>query len=42
MGHHFFGEESRLSRDALADAAERLLAKMFHQQPAPPAPHTSA
>jgi hypothetical protein len=34
----FFGEESRMQRDLLADAAERLLAKMFHQEPEPPTP----
>ncbi|MGK3964239.1 RidA family protein [Sorangium sp. So ce118] len=33
----FFGEETRLSRDILADAAERILAGMFQKQPAPPA-----
>jgi len=32
----FFGEESRMQRDLLADAAERLLAKMFHREPEPP------
>ncbi|WP_437615159.1 hypothetical protein WMF20_17700 [Sorangium sp. So ce834] len=32
----FFGEETRLSRDILADAAERILAGMFHKEPAPP------
>jgi hypothetical protein len=42
VGTRFFGEETRLSRDALADAAERLLAKMFHQEPAPPSPPTGA
>ncbi|EPX59587.1 hypothetical protein D187_002748 [Cystobacter fuscus DSM 2262] len=42
VGTRFFGEETRLSRDALADATERLLAKMFHQEPAPPSPPTSA
>jgi hypothetical protein len=34
----FFGEETRMERDLLADAAERLLAKMFHQEPEPPTP----
>ncbi|AUX22253.1 hypothetical protein SOCEGT47_027540 [Sorangium cellulosum] len=33
----FFSEETRLSRDILADAAERLLAGMFHREPEPPA-----
>ncbi|WP_437970912.1 hypothetical protein WMF04_17230 [Sorangium sp. So ce260] len=33
----FFGEETRLARDILADAAERILAGMFHREPAPPA-----
>jgi hypothetical protein len=42
VGNRFFGEETRLSRDALADAAERLLAKMFHQEPAPPSAPTGA
>jgi hypothetical protein len=42
VGTRFFGEETRLSRDALADAAERLLAKMFQREPAPPSPPTSA
>ncbi|MET0401355.1 MAG: hypothetical protein ABW123_03085, partial [Cystobacter sp.] len=37
VGARFFGDEGRMSRDALADAAERLLAKMFHQEPKPPA-----
>jgi hypothetical protein len=32
----FFGEESRMQRDLLADAAERLLAEMFHREPEPP------
>lgn len=34
----FFGEETRMDRDILADAAERILARMFHQEPEPPAP----
>ncbi len=34
----FFGEESRMQRDLLADAAEQLLAKMFHREPEPPKP----
>jgi hypothetical protein len=34
----FFGEETRMERDLLADAAERLLAQMFHQEPEPPTP----
>ncbi|WP_437310596.1 hypothetical protein [Sorangium sp. So ce388] len=33
----FFGEETRLARDILADAAERILAGMFHKEPEPPA-----
>ncbi|WP_437692549.1 hypothetical protein [Sorangium sp. So ce176] len=33
----FFDEEARLSRDILADAAERILAGMFHKEPEPPA-----
>ncbi|WP_438029552.1 hypothetical protein [Sorangium sp. So ce233] len=33
----FFDEETRLSRDILADAAERILAGMFHKEPEPPA-----
>ncbi|WP_433936181.1 hypothetical protein AB3662_15935 [Sorangium cellulosum] len=33
----FFDEETRLSRDILADAAERILAGMFHKAPEPPA-----
>nr|WP_276603012.1 aminoglycoside phosphotransferase family protein [Nannocystis pusilla] len=32
----FFGEESRMGRDVLADAAERELIAMFGEQPAPP------
>jgi hypothetical protein len=32
----FFGEETRLARDILADAAERILADMFHKAPAVP------
>jgi hypothetical protein len=32
----FFGEEARLARDILADAAERILADMFHKAPVPP------
>ena len=31
----FFDEETRLSRDILADAAERILAGMFHKEPQP-------
>ncbi|ATB40639.1 hypothetical protein CYFUS_006090 [Cystobacter fuscus] len=42
VGTRFFGEESRMSRDALADAAERLLARMFHREPAPPSPPIDA
>ncbi|ATB29979.1 hypothetical protein [Melittangium boletus] len=38
VGEHFFGEEMRLERDVLADAAERILADMFHQEPEPPPP----
>jgi hypothetical protein len=34
----FFGEETRMERDLLADAAERLLAQMFHREPEPPTP----
>ena len=37
VGKRFFGEEIRLERDLLADAAERLLAQMFHKEPEPPA-----
>ncbi|SEM36257.1 hypothetical protein SAMN05444354_115135 [Stigmatella aurantiaca] len=37
VGRRFFGEEDRLARDVLADAAERLLAQMFHREPEPPA-----
>ncbi|KYF62073.1 hypothetical protein BE11_37195 [Sorangium cellulosum] len=33
----FFDEETRLSRDILADAAERILAGMFRKAPEPPA-----
>jgi hypothetical protein len=36
VGRRFFGEEDRLARDVLADAAERLLAQMFHREPEPP------
>lgn len=32
----FFGEEARLARDILADPAERILARMFHKEPAVP------
>lgn len=38
VGRRFFGEEMRLERDILADAAERILARLFHQEPEPPAP----
>ncbi|WP_244224819.1 hypothetical protein, partial [Corallococcus sicarius] len=31
-----FGEETRMARDLLADAAERILAEMFQKSPAPP------
>jgi hypothetical protein len=42
VGKRFFGEEMRLERDLLADAAERLLAQMFRKEPEPPAePGTS-
>jgi hypothetical protein len=34
----FFGDEVRMERDLLADAAERILARMFHREPEPPAP----
>ncbi|WP_420941838.1 hypothetical protein [Archangium gephyra] len=37
VGKRFFGEEIRLERDLLADAAERLLAQMFHKEPEAPA-----
>lgn len=37
VGTRFFGEEIRLERDLLADAAERILARMFHKEPEPPA-----
>lgn len=33
----FFGEESRMERDVLGDPAERILARMFHKEPAPTA-----
>jgi hypothetical protein len=36
VGNRFFGEEIRLERDILADAAERILARMFHKEPEPP------
>lgn len=36
VGARFFSEEQRLERDILADAAERILARMFHKEPAPP------
>lgn len=36
VGTRFFGEEIRLERDVLADAAERILARMFHKEPEPP------
>ena len=36
LGERFFGEEMRLERDLLADAAERILAQMFQKAPAPP------
>ncbi|OJT22643.1 hypothetical protein BO221_23060 [Archangium sp. Cb G35] len=43
VGTRFFGEEIRLERDLLADAAERILARMFHKEPEPPAtPDTPA
>lgn len=32
----FFGEETRMDRDLLADAAERILASMFHKEPRTP------
>jgi hypothetical protein len=38
VGARFFGEEARLERDVLADAAERILARMFHREPEPAAP----
>jgi hypothetical protein len=38
VGDRFFGDEIRLERDVLADAAERILAQMFHKEPEPPAP----
>ncbi len=37
VGTRFFGEEIRLERDLLADAGERILARMFHKDPEPPA-----
>ncbi|WP_375765616.1 hypothetical protein NR798_28350 [Archangium gephyra] len=37
VGERFFGEEIRLERDVLADAAERILARMFQKTPEPPA-----
>ncbi len=39
---HFFREEDRMQRDLLADAAERILAEMFHKEPEPPSPPVSA
>jgi hypothetical protein len=38
VAHRFFGEEARMERDLLADAAERILARMFRREPEPPAP----
>jgi hypothetical protein len=38
VGDRFFGDEIRLERDVLADAAERILAHMFHKEPEPPQP----
>jgi hypothetical protein len=38
VADHIFGEETRMERDVLADAAERILARMFHKEPEPPAP----
>jgi hypothetical protein len=38
VASRFFGEKTRMERDLLADAAERILAEMFQKQPAPPAP----
>ncbi|WP_338268494.1 hypothetical protein [Corallococcus caeni] len=35
-----FGEETRMARDLLADAAERILADMFHTSPQPPGTST--
>jgi hypothetical protein len=37
VAHRFFGEEDRMQRDLLGDAAERILARMFHREPDPPA-----
>ncbi|WP_437681424.1 hypothetical protein [Sorangium sp. So ce131] len=34
----FFSDEVRMERDLLADAAERILARMFQKEPEPPAP----
>jgi hypothetical protein len=34
----FFGEKTRMERDLLADAAERILSEMFQREPEPPAP----
>ncbi|WP_239576264.1 hypothetical protein [Archangium primigenium] len=36
VGQRFFGEEMRLERDVLADAAERILTEMFGERPEPP------
>ncbi|HEX8818777.1 MAG TPA: hypothetical protein VF794_02530 [Archangium sp.] len=35
VSDRFFGDEIRMERDLLADAAERLLAQMFHKEPEP-------
>ena len=36
VGQRFFGEEMRLERDVLADAAERILTEMFGERPEAP------
>jgi hypothetical protein len=37
VADRFFGDEMRMERDLLGDAAERILADMFHKEPEPPA-----
>ncbi len=38
VASRFFGEKTRMERDLLADAAERILSEMFQREPEPPAP----
>ena len=33
VASRFFGEKTRMERDLLADAAERILTEMFHREP---------